>query len=122
MKKLLAALLLLPSLAFADGHFGGYHGGYHDGYRGFNGHGYPTPYRINQGHYYRGYGSSDILVPMVLGGVVGYAIRGAQEPQVVYQQPPVVYQQPSTTVYQKCTPWTETIDQYGVTTRTRTCY
>ena len=90
MKKLALALALLTTATVASAHgweHGGYRGGYHGGY-------------------YRGY---DPIVPMVIGGIAGYAIAEA------HRQPPVVYQTPY------CTPWTETMDQYGVVTRTRTC-
>ena len=38
-----------------------------------------------------------------------------------YNHPRIIYQQPQTQ-YQTCSAWTETVDQYGVTTRSRTCY
>jgi hypothetical protein len=60
---------------------------------------------------------------MVSGGVIGYAINESHRQPTIYQQAPtVIYQQPTPTVYQNCTAWIETVDQYGVTTRTRTCY
>ena len=121
MKKLIVALTLAATstVALADPHWGGHHDGYYGGYHG--------GYRSYNNHYYHGggYGYGDILVPMVIGGAIGYAINEAnRQPQVIYQQPPVVYQStPTPTVtYQKCTPWVESVDQYGVTTRTRTCY
>ena len=125
MKKLIAVLALATTsmTAFADPHWGGHHhGGYYGGYYG--------PQVIHQNHsYYRGSNAGDILLPMVIGGVVGWSINEAsrqpqiyQQPQVIYQQPPVIYQQAPTVNYQKCTPWVESVDQYGVTTRTRTCY
>lgn len=116
MKKLIAALLLASTstVAFADGFHGGHypHGGYNHGYHG----------PIYRSGYHSGYG--DILVPMAIGGVIGYAINEAnRQPTVVYQQAPtVIYQQQPTVTYQKCTAWVETMDQYGVITKTRTCY
>lgn len=49
----------------------------------------------------------DIFVPMIMGGIAGYAIRGAQQqpvqvitaPPVVYQQAPVVVQPRQIYVY-----------------------
>ena len=111
MKKLLAvlSLSLTATSAFADGHWGGYHGG-HGGYGG---------------GYYHSHGYNDFVGPAILGGIVGYAIAQPRyvspPPTVIYQQPPVIYQQPQTQ-YQNCTAWTETVDQYGNVTRTRTCY
>jgi hypothetical protein len=96
MKKLLAVLLLATSsVALADPHHGwqrGYGGAYH-----------------HHGGYYH---NNDWIAPAIIGGVVGYAIA---QPRTVYVQPQVVYQTPY------CTPWTETMDQYGNVTRTRTC-
>lgn len=125
MKKIIATLLLATATtsAFADealrnyygGHHGGYyghpHGGYYGGYRGYN-------------HYENHYHNSgvDILAPLVIGGVIGYAINESNRQPTIYQQAPQVIYQQAPTVYQKCTAWVETIDQYGVTTRTRTCY
>ena len=47
------------------------------------------------GHY-RSSGYGDMLVPMFIGGAIGYVIKGAQQPQtVIVQQPQVVQvQQP----------------------------
>ena len=104
MKKLLTVLLLATSsVALADGYHG-WQRGYGDAYRH---HGF------HHSH------SSDWIAPAVIGGIVGYAIA---QPRTVYVQPPVVYQQPQI-VYQTpyCTLWTETVDQYGIVTRTRTC-
>ena len=60
----------------------------------------------------------------ILSGVAGLWVyqQLSRPPVAVYQQPPVVYQQSPSVNYQKCTPWVESIDAYGVTTRTRTCY
>ena len=107
MKKILVVLGLVASTsALADplqhyhGPHGGYpYGGYHGGYH----------------HYDYHYNSYDPLVPLLIGGTIGYMINEAnRQPQIIYQQAP--------TVYQRCTAWVETIDQYGNITRTRTCY
>lgn len=104
MKRFLLAVVLISmsSLSFAHGGFrGGYHGGY--------GH-YENHYR---GGYYHGGGW---VAPALIGGIVGYELA---QPRAVYVNPPVYYQ--SQTVYQTCTAWVESQDQYGRVTRTRTC-
>jgi hypothetical protein len=98
MKKLALALALLTTTTVASAH-GWEHGGYRGGYHGGYGHGY----------YHGGY---NWVAPAIIGGVIGYELA---QPRTVYVQPQVVYQTPY------CTPWTETLDQYGVVTRTRTC-
>jgi len=120
MKKIMTAILLvaISNTVLADGRFE-HHGGHGGGYHG--------PRAIHQDHYYHnGYGTSDVLVPMVIGGIVGYVIRdrtqpNTQPPLVIQQQPQIIYQQPQT-IYQSCTAWVETLDQYGNVVRTRTCY
>jgi hypothetical protein len=121
MSKLLAALLLITTstAAFADGHFGGHGGGYGGGYHGGYGH--------YENHYHGG-GYGNFVGPALIGGVIGYALAQPRyyepTPQVIYQQPPVVVTPGYSQLprYQNCTAWTETIDQYGNTTKTRTCY
>ena len=104
MKKLAFALTLLLTATVASAH-GWEHGGYRGGY----------------GHYENHYhgGGMNWVAPAIIGGVVGYAIA---QPRTVYvqPQPPVVYSQPQV-IYQNCTAWIETQDQYGTITRTRTC-
>jgi hypothetical protein len=120
MKKILSVILLvtISNTVLADGRFD-HHGSYGRGYHGLR--------AIHQDHYYHnGYGANDILVPMVIGGIVGYVIRertqyNSQKPIVIQQQPQVIYQQPQT-IYQSCTAWVETLDHFGNVTRTRTCY
>ena len=111
MKKILTILALVGVSSSAFAH-GWEHGGYHGGYGGYPHGGYYGGYR----HYDYHYNTYDPLVPLIIGGTIGYMINEAN------RQPQVIYQQPSTTVYQKCTAWVETIDQYGNVTRTRTCY
>lgn len=95
MKKFLAVLALVSvsTSALADG----YHGRPYPGYR---------PPVI---HEYRSYHSStgDVLMPLILGGVVGYAIgndgRQQQQQPVIIQQPQVIQQpriNPNEPVYQ----------------------
>ena len=99
MSKLLAILLLTVSLtANADPLRGyvEYHGGYHG------------PVYVQQYHNSTG----DVLIPMVIGGVVGYAISNASQPkQVVVQQPQVVQQQ-STPLYRKDTIYDQSCSCY----------
>jgi hypothetical protein len=106
MKKLALALSLLVASTVASAH--GWEG--HGGYRGGG-------YGHYENHYRGGY--NNWVAPALIGGVIGYELA---QPRTVYVQPPVVYQQPQV-VYQTpyCTPWTETVDQYGAVTRTRTC-
>lgn len=72
-----------------------------------------------QHHHHRG---SNWVAPMVIGGVVGYALtRNYYEPVYNYgyvPPPTVVVQPPARAV---CTPWTETQHPDGSITRTRTC-
>jgi hypothetical protein len=114
MKKLLLAVGLLATATVASAHGWergpGY--GYHYGHGGYGGYGYHE--------HYRG-GNVNWVAPALIGGIIGYELA---QPRTVYVQPPVVYNynQPQV-VYQNsyCTPWTETVDQYGTVTRTRTC-
>lgn len=64
--------------------------------------------------YYPNYGW---VAPMVIGGVVTYALT---RPPVV-EQPTVVVQSVPVPTQQNCTPWTETQHADGSITRTRTC-
>ena len=68
MKKVVAGLVvaLCASTAMADG-----------GYRG---------------HHHVGHGGGNILIPLVVGGLVGYGVSRAQQPQVIVQQQPVYVQ------------------------------
>jgi hypothetical protein len=96
MKKLALALALLTTASVASAHGWEHRGpgyGYHGGYH---------------------HGGYNWVAPAIIGGVIGYELA---QPRTVYvqPQPQVVYQTPY------CTPWTETMDQYGNVTRTRTC-
>lgn len=77
----------------------------------------------HHGHHnnYHHRGNSNWVAPLILGGVVGYAITRNNE-QVVVQQPPVLVQQP-TVIYATpyCGPWTETLQSDGTVVRQRTC-
>jgi hypothetical protein len=99
MKKLALALSLLVASTVASAH-GWERGGYRGGYGHY------------ENHYHGGY--NNWVAPALIGGIIGYELS---QPRTVYvqPQPQVVYQTPY------CTPWTETMDQYGVVTRTRTC-
>jgi len=123
MKKLIVALLMVgSSTAMAyDGYMGEILGGVAGGLLGSQiggGNGRIAAAAIGAG------------IGSIVGGRVednmnynryGYGNNGY--PRGIYQQPQVIYQQPQT-VYQTqtCTAWVETIDRYGVATRTRTCY
>jgi len=72
----------------------------------------------HHGHGHRG----NWIAPMVIGGVVGYAVtRNYYEPvyNYGYVPPPTVVVQPP--ARSACTPWTETQHADGTITRTRTC-
>jgi len=102
MKKLIAVLALATASTSA---FEGYHGGYGGYYGGYH------------GGYYHG-GGVNWVAPALIGGVIGYELA---QPRYVQPAPTVIYQQ-APTVYQNCTAWVESVDQYGNVTRTRTCY
>ena len=127
MKKLIAALLMLSStVAVAnDSYMGEILGAVAGGVIG------------NQ----VGGGSGKIVTTAIgasIGGIVGgriednmnynrYGYDRYNRNDVIYRQPQVYYavpayrQQPRIT-YQNCSAWIETMDQYGNTTKTRTCY
>jgi len=106
MKKLLAALTLAAASTSAFAHNGWGHGGYYNGgYHGGYGHG---------GYYNNNY---NYVMPLLIGGVIGYELGQPRYGSAVTTN---VY--PSTPIYQNCTAWIESIDQYGNHTRTRTCY
>lgn len=98
MKKLFIILALacvtLPALAQHHGH-------------GFRHHGH-----------YRGPGYGGWVAPLVIGGVVGYALTRPET--VVVQQPVIVEQQPIPQ-NQNCTPWKEVQTSDGKIYRERTC-
>lgn len=101
MKKLFVTLLLacatLPALAQ---HYPG-HGFRHGYYRGY-------------------YGGGNWVAPLIVGGVVGYALT-RPEP-VVVQQPVIVQQDPPVIVQgQNCTAWKEIQTPEGRIYRERSC-
>lgn len=71
-------------------------------------------------HRHHGYHGGSWVTPLIIGGVVTYALT--RPDTVIIQQPPVIVQ-PNPTVLQNptCTPWTETYSSDGTITRTRTC-
>lgn len=127
MKKLIAALLMtVCSTAMAyDSYMGEILGGVAGGIIG------------NQ----IGGGSGRVVTTAIgagLGAIVGgrvednmnYNRYGYDSYDPYYRQPRISYnqllypgyRQLPRTQYQSCTAWVETVDQYGFTTRTRTCY
>jgi len=106
MKKLIATLVLATASTGALAHNGWGHGGYYNGgYHGGYGHG---------GYYNNNY---NYVMPLLIGGVIGYELG-----QPRYGSPVTTNVYPSTPIYQNCTAWVETIDQFGHIVRTRTCY
>ena len=94
MKRILAILLLAMSLPVLAQHHHHHHHGYwarHDN-------------------------SWNWVAPMVMGGVITYAVTRPPQPVIVQPTPPVVYQQPN------CGPWTQIQNADGTVTTTRTCY
>lgn len=55
-------------------------------------------------------GPWDFMAPVIIGGVIGYAISDSKNRQVVEQQ-----------TIPNCGPWTETQNSDGTITRSRTC-
>ena len=100
MKKLLVILLLTASASAMAQHHR------HHGYW----------------HHRGGHNPWVWVAPTIIGGVIGYEIARNQPPVIVQQPPVVIQQQPG--VYSatpNCSPWTETQNQDGTITRTRTC-
>ena len=60
----------------------------HHGYHGY--HGYHGPVYVEHHN-----STGDVLMPMVVGGVVGYMISNANQPKQVVVQQPQVIQQPA---------------------------
>jgi hypothetical protein len=84
-----------------------------DGYREYRYH-YPRPVIVEQ------HSNTDVLIPLVIGGLVGAAIANQnqpQQPQVIIQREPVVVQ-PQTV----CSGWKEIQMPDGQVYRERTCY
>ena len=102
MKKILALVLLAcAGTVWADG------------YREHRYH-YPRPVIVEH------HSNTDILFPLVVGGLVGAAIANQnqpQQPQVIIQREPVVVQ-PQTV----CSGWREIQTPDGQVYRERTCY
>ena len=97
MKKVLAiAILALATVPVMAQHRNNH------GHQGHHGH-----------HNHRAAGNGNWVAPLILGGVVGYAITRNNEPVLV--QPPMVYSTPY------CGPWTETLHYDGTIVRQRTC-
>ena len=115
MKKLIAVLLLVgSSTAMAyDNYMGQIIGGVAGGILG------------NQVG-----GGTGKVVTTAIGASVGAIVGGRVQENMnnnrygyssYENHPRIIYQQPQVQ-YQSCTAWTETADQYGNITRTRTCY
>lgn len=113
MKKILASLLLATAVvpAFAQ-HHGHRHPGFHN-HNGFHHHG-----RYHAPRYYHNHGW---VAPMIIGGVVTYALT--RSAPVIIQEPPIIIDQPVVTVspVETCTAWREIQQADGTIIRERTC-
>lgn len=104
MKRILAAaILVLSSVPVQAQHR--HHGAYATGVPH---HHYYPKHRHNHGAW---------VAPLIIGGVVGYAITRNQNDTVIVQQPPVVYQYNTP----NCSYWVETLQPDGTIVRQRTC-
>ena len=79
-------------------------------------HGYATGVPHHHYHQHRHHNHNAWLAPLIVGGVVGYALTRNHNETVVVQQPPVVYQQ-----MPNCSVWVETMQPDGTIVRQRTC-
>ena len=97
MKKILISIVLsLFGLTASAQHYSTYGGVFYQGHNNHN----------------RGW-----IVPVIIGGVIGYELNRSRANTVIVQQPNVLVTQ-----QMECTPWKE-IQQYdGTVTRERTCY
>jgi hypothetical protein len=101
MKKIILALMLLGSIPAMAQHHG--HGFRHHGHHGY---------------YYGGGVNGNWVAPLIIGGVVTYALtRPAPQPVIVEQQSTVIQTQIST-----CTEWKEIQSSDGRVYKERTCY
>lgn len=57
------------------------------------------PYRHYGGHHAGGYGNGGWIAPLVIGGIVGYAVAARPQPAPVVVQQPVIPVYPSTPPY-----------------------
>jgi hypothetical protein len=106
MKKILAVVLTISASAV-----------WADGYREYRYH-YPRPVIVEQ------HSNTDVLVPLVIGGLVGAAIANQNQPQPVPQQPQVIIQREPVVVQPQtvCSGWKEIQTPDGQIYRERTCY
>jgi hypothetical protein len=103
MKRLLTGLALSVLAVSANAQHHGYYG---------NG--------IRHNHHHHGYyRSGNWVAPLVIGGVVGYALT---RPDPVIVQQPVIVQNPPVIVQQEtCSAWREIQSSDGTIYRERTC-
>lgn len=100
MKKFLVTALVGLSLASAPAFAHGPHGGY-------------------------GYGGYGIVIPTMIGGIIGYELAKVNQPQVVVQQQPVIIQQTPPVVVQQPRQYCEYVvatDQFGQQRSVPYCY
>lgn len=80
-------------------------------------HGHYRPYH----HHHRHYSGGGWVAPLILGGVVGYAITRNNEPAVVQPAPVIVQPQALPQANPYCGPWVEVQQPDGTIVRQRTC-
>jgi hypothetical protein len=106
MKKLLTLGILVSLMSIAQA----------DGYREYRYH-YPRPVIVEQ------HSNTDILIPLVIGGLVGAAIANQNQPQPVTQQQIFIQREPVVVQPQTvCLGWKEIQAADGQVYRERTCY
>lgn len=72
-----------------------------------------------------GYGGYGIVVPTMIGGIIGYGLAKAQQPQVIVQPQPVIIQQTPPVVVQQPQQYCEYVvatDQFGNQRTIPYCY
>lgn len=111
MKKFITVILLCAASVPAVAQHRHSHGPYATG----------VPHHHHYHHYKDR--SGNWVAPLIIGGVIGYAITRNSDP-VVVQQPPVIVQQPviiAPPAGANCGPWVETQQVDGSIVRQRLC-
>ena len=110
MKKLIAISLLCLASVPAMAQHRHSHGPYATG----------VPQQHHHHHYHRDR-SGSWVAPLIIGGVIGYAITRNPDPVVVQQPPVIIHQPPVFANNPTCGPWIEILQPDGNIVRQRTC-